>query len=357
MRNQLPAAQENEIAHLMKEVEQREVQFKVKKAAEVITALDAPTSCHGSQGTERFPFFQSLSIKSHSGSHYSCPVDVSCSVTDSKRSSQVAGNNILPQQTIVSGHGEIVLPEVLFGSDYSRQPKMTSTATTDSTKKYLSDFINKSSPTLQEYLPTVDVIGDNVDLTKTPSHLLSDNQRQSLHWFLNVGVKRRIVSDLPDCGPQKDLLKVNNVEFLPNSDDCNQFDDNCVFHIVKVLVKYIECLNDFEDCVPEFIEHPHIDELSKKSEFVLLDLLDKNENKADDMISILQDVHSKYIAHTDQEIPIVLERKVFGGDVLTAERTFGAQRAMMNAKNEYYGLSGVVPRPEGLHRMMNYLSV
>ena len=126
---------------------------------------------------------------------------------------------------------------------------------------------------------------------------------------------------------------------------------------MKVLVKHIDYLKKFQEAVPEVIEHPYIAETSKKSEFAILDLLDKSENKSDDMISIMQHIHEHYVAHTMDAKPIVVEQKVFGGDVLTTERTFSAQQAMKNAKNDYLDLSGVVPRPEGLHRMMNFLMV
>nr|XP_034334752.1 uncharacterized protein LOC117691932 [Crassostrea gigas] len=51
----------------------------------------------------------------------------------------------------------------------------------------------------------------------------------------------------------------------------------------------------------------------------------------------------------------IYEPVVFGGDVLTNERAFGAQLAMFNNKSEFENLFGVICRPEGLHRQMNFL--
>ena len=85
--------------------------------------------------------------------------------------------------------------------------------------------------------------------------------------------------------------------------------------------------------------------------------MDKNENLHDDMISILEHIHQKYIAHTSGENAEVTERKVFGGDVLTNERAYTAQLAMLNCETNYHQLGGVIHRPEGLHRMMNFLLV
>lgn len=75
------------------------------------------------------------------------------------------------------------------------------------------------------------------------------------------------------------------------------------------------------------------------------------------MISILQHIHENYIAHTEDDPPTVIEKKVFGGDVLTNERAYSAQLAMMNGQSDFVCLAGVVHRPEGLHRMMNFLLV
>lgn len=56
-------------------------------------------------------------------------------------------------------------------------------------------------------------------------------------------------------------------------------------------------------------------------------------------------------------IPLVMKRKVFGGDVLTNERPYSAQLAMLNDEGDFERLAGVAHRPEGLHRMMNLLLV
>lgn len=52
-----------------------------------------------------------------------------------------------------------------------------------------------------------------------------------------------------------------------------------------------------------------------------------------------------------------LLKKVVGGDVLTNERAYSAQLAMLNGQTDFERLAGVVHRPEGLHRMMNLLLV
>jgi hypothetical protein len=203
-----------------------------------------------------------------------------------------------------------------------------------------------------------DIIGDNIDICRTPSQMSIDRKRQTWHWFLLVGLQKRVLRpSLNDKTPIAEINSVDNSTFIPNIDDHKKLDENFTFHISNVLVKYMACFKKYRECIPTHIPHPHLKELSEKSNFALLDMLDKNENKSEDMITILEHIHSNYIAHTDEDIPSVIQKKVFGGDVLTNERAYTAQLAMLNGNTDFDRLGGIVHRPEGLHRMMNLLLV
>jgi hypothetical protein len=199
-----------------------------------------------------------------------------------------------------------------------------------------------------------EIIGDNFDIMKSPTHMTKEKQRQSWHWFLMVGLQRRVLSpNLSTECPVKSISDVENSVFVPSIDDCRLLENNFVHHIMRVLVKYFPCFQKYEPFIPKHIEHPHMQEVSKKSDFVILDLLDKSENKNEDMISILEHIHENYIPHTAEEHPRVIRKKVFGGDVLTNERAYSAQLAMLNGATDFEQIAGVIHRPEGLHRMMN----
>lgn len=158
-----------------------------------------------------------------------------------------------------------------------------------------------------------------------------DNKKRFLNPLLN------------DTAPIADIKSVDNCTFIPNFDECRNF----IYHIINVLVKYAGCLKKYKDCVPKFIPNPHLKELAESSNLVLLDMLDKSENKSEDMISILVHIHANCIAHTDGENPAVMKKKVFGGDVLTNERAYSAQLAMLNGDTDYDRLGGLIHRPEG----------
>ena len=202
------------------------------------------------------------------------------------------------------------------------------------------------------------IIGDNLDISRNPSKMSKERQRKSWHWFLLVAVENRLTfPGLADQGPQADISTLENKVFIPSAEECLNLDEHLTFHIMKVLVKYLPCFRRFETVIPKNIVHPYMDQTAKKTDFAILDLLDKSENKTEDMISILEHIHEHYIAHTDDDSPLVIKRKVFGGDVLTNERAYTAQLAMMNSPSDFTKLKGVIHRPEGLHRMMNYLLV
>ena len=64
-------------------------------------------------------------------------------------------------------------------------------------------------------------------------------------------------------------------------------------------------------------------------------------------------LHEHFVPHTEDDHPEYLDRLTFGGDVLTNERAYSGQMAMINGNTSYERLGGLVHRPEGLHRLMN----
>lgn len=180
-------------------------------------------------------------------------------------------------------------------------------------KLVISEKIALEQNTGEDKVPS-DIIGDNFDIAKSPSHMSKDKQRQSWHWFLLVGLKRRVTNlDLSIEVPVTPISAVENSIFIPSVTDCQSLESSFTHHIMKVMVKYFPCFQKYEPYIPKCIEHPHMQELSTKSDFVILDLLDKSENKNEDMISILEHIHRNYIPHTAEEHPSVIRKKVFGG--------------------------------------------
>lgn len=155
------------------------------------------------------------------------------------------------------------------------------------------NFISKHSSFLAQSIPRFEVIGDNLDLTISPTSMTKERQRKSIHWFLNIALCKRVLSDLPDECPKAEVMKVPNSVFIPNTGDCQALENDMIDHIIKILCKHVKCLKQFQASIPDCIQHPYMDEMCKKSEYRIIDLLDKSENKSEDMISILQHIHKQ----------------------------------------------------------------
>ncbi len=109
--------------------------------------------------------------------------------------------------------------------------------------------------------------------------------------------------------------------------------------------------------MPPHIPHPYLEETAKKSEVMNAELIDAPENSADGIITILKRINHLLVPKTGGDNPEVVERIVLGGDQLTNERAFSGQDALLNADNASDSCGGISHRPEGLHRLMNFLMV
>ncbi|XP_061170360.1 uncharacterized protein LOC133179678 [Saccostrea echinata] len=206
----------------------------------------------------------------------------------------------------------------------------------------------------------IEILGDNLDITITPSKMSLQNQRKSLHWFLVLVKEKQITfeeSKVP-FEPPVDFAALNTVNWIPSSEQLNSLMSSFKFHVASVLMHYVPYLQLHITSFPKHIEHIYMNQVRKKSVFLNCDLIEASENSSQGMIEILQKVHQLAVPHVrDNPDKNVLEKVVFGGDVLTNERAFSAQEAMQNSPSEYESLLGVIHRPEGLHREMNFLLV
>ncbi|KAK3082515.1 hypothetical protein FSP39_020178 [Pinctada imbricata] len=214
-------------------------------------------------------------------------------------------------------------------------------------------------PIDENVYPPIEMLGDNLDITITPSKITSDAQRKSLHWFLVMMKQKKItVEDFNSMQvrEQRDIMTLPKENWLANLHQTGSLIDNMVHSIIHVLVKYIEFLKPLKCDIPLYIPHEFIEKTQTKSVFLNCELIEASENSASGMISIMERVHDLAVPHTRQENKVI-ERIVFGGDVLTNERAFTAQQNMQLNKSEVDRFAGIIHRPEGLHRQMNFLLV
>ena len=211
-----------------------------------------------------------------------------------------------------------------------------------------------SSPKLQrcEY----EVLGDNLDIMINPTVMTKEKQRQSLHWFLLIGKKKTVqCPELPDDGPKADITTLESSSWIPSTQEIESYDANFDFHTAKILTTHLSFLLPYSNSVPNYITHPYLDQTSKQNEILNCELMEESENSTQGMIKINRRIHEVFVPKDEKKK--VLERIVFGGDVLTNERAFAAQSNVTNNKSSFSRDTGMVHRPEGLHREMNFVLV
>lgn len=193
-------------------------------------------------------------------------------------------------------------------------------------------------------------IGDNFDITVSPTYMTATNQRKSYHWFMALGIKKR-VSDatLSDDKPLCNIADMSCTSWIPSDNELKVMTSNFSHHVTKVMMRF-KFLNRIDITVPDNITHRHMDETSRKSDFCIVDLIDASENKSEGMIRIMKELHELFVSQSNKQ---VLQRTEFAGDVLTNERAFASQCAMDNGDGSFDSLGGFNYRPGGLHLIMN----
>ena len=220
------------------------------------------------------------------------------------------------------------------------------------TLEFLSNF-TEENPNYVDY----ELIGDNFDIKIDPTHTTLNRSRQTHHWFLLVGTKKRLLfPKLDDNGPQAEMENIENKTFFQTREEAASFKEDLNHHIALTLVMHVPILQDLKNCVPQYLPHEYMEHTRKKSDWHVIDLMDLNENT--EMIEILDRIQDRFVPHILKDVPHALQKIVFGGDALTNERAYSAQLNMANdSSTGYERLHGIVHRPEGLHRMFNLVEV
>ncbi|CAB3990467.1 Hypothetical predicted protein [Paramuricea clavata] len=166
------------------------------------------------------------------------------------------------------------------------------------------------SDLLQKYklqrAPGFQITGDNVDLVVKAKHMSRYNQNQRIHWFNMNAVRNKVNGNhLSDKMQTKSIVDIENVTFLPSLKDNQDLMHELIPLFARSIVFNIPALSKvFSGAVVKHIPHMYSDVMNEKSEQSLytsehqnvpLGLLFKNENKTDDMIGILTDLHNNYL--------------------------------------------------------------
>ncbi|CAC5356294.1 unnamed protein product [Mytilus coruscus] len=104
-------------------------------------------------------------------------------------------------------------------------------------------------------------------------------------------------------------------------------------HSVEALVDHISALKDCKEFVTYHIPHQYTEESKKKSVIVPLGIMEKDENKTEEMIEVIEHLQ-QYVPRDGQQkmMPLLL-----GGDALSVERGDAAQKARADGSEDWHG--------------------
>ena len=195
----------------------------------------------------------------------------------------------------------------------------------------------------------VQFIADNVDKRKSVRDVRSDSQAKLHHMYSMIAVKARIPPPTVDRFTPIDLEKIPISTFLPSISDIQSLRRNLVILINRILCKYIKGLACISDVVSKHILHTHTDNMAKKSDTIVLDVLHKNEAKHDDTLDIMRIQQSYLKPHLDVT--------GLSGDQLTCERQRCVKRHIMDGDTAKERLDYLEPKIEDWHALQTFLMV
>ena len=196
-------------------------------------------------------------------------------------------------------------------------------------------------------------IGDNVDKKRGVRDIRSDHSGDMLHMYSVLAARSRLPSlQLQWHGQVAELTTIPWKEFLPSETDVQLVKGNLVVVVSRLLTHYIKALSPLSKSVPQHIKHCYSQQMSRRSEVVVLDVLLKNETCHSDMVDIMQSMQ----AYLGDNYP-ASQRVASGGDYLTCEHQLGSQRHLMDGDTPQDRLQLLEPQSEDWHCLLAMLTV
>lgn len=129
-------------------------------------------------------------------------------------------------------------------------------------KKLLSELESQKPESYQ-------IVGDNVDLHVKVKHMTSERQNKSIHCFALNAIKDRIDGrHLSDDKPSRDILEMENIEFLPSVTDNQDLLYDLIPLCARIGIEKLPALKCFSNVKISHLPHRYTQEMQQKSEQV-----------------------------------------------------------------------------------------
>ncbi|XP_077864340.1 LOW QUALITY PROTEIN: uncharacterized protein LOC144349697 [Saccoglossus kowalevskii] len=203
------------------------------------------------------------------------------------------------------------------------------------------------------------IVGDNVDMREKVRHMTVDHQNRDYHMFQLMAVKNRIMPDSEDFSFQHKLQDVPITEILPTIQDNLALKEEFIFLVGRVLTSRFGVFKDQKQTFPEHIPHKYQNEAKIPSEYVMLGVLQKNEQYTEEMIEIAKYAHQFVPGHTDtlEDDKAPLCKVPFVGGQLTVERLRESLDSVCDGRTPTQRLEGIYPKLADWHALVAFYRV
>ena len=195
--------------------------------------------------------------------------------------------------------------------------------------------------------------GDNIDKHRSVRDMRSDHHGSLLHLYsILAGSSRTTDPTLSQHGRIASISSLPSVSLLPDATDISSMRSNLIVMVARFLTRYFKDLKPLSRAVASHIKHKYSQEMSTKSDVVVVDILYKNEACRTDMIDIM----AKMQEYLGKDYPSH-DRLLSAGDQLTCERQVGAQMHRKDGDSVGERLSIFEPVTSDWHCMVILLTV
>ena len=116
-----------------------------------------------------------------------------------------------------------------------------------------------------------------------------DHKGDMVHMYSLLAARSRLPPlDLSRTGQVADMMSLPWESFLPSQGDVDRIRKNHVVLVSRLLAQYFKDLSPLSKSVPKHIEHKYSEQMSTKSDVVVLDVLMKNEATSAGMLDIMK---------------------------------------------------------------------